>query len=1376
VSHPIFTRILPLFLLAAGPALAAERARETVIEDSPARLVLEVEAPSPILRDGPDGVEVQVPGFEQASAVGAPALPWYGFQVATGRRAPSVSIEALEWTEVALSKPLAGVPRWISTRESEPARDPALFAAAGGLAPRVSDLRTYRGMQLRRISLPIATHAEGSGRVRVLKKFRVTATFAGPSSAPAAGVRPWLVQADVKNPNGGQYLVSLPRRPLRRSTASALSSTTFLKIKVGDKILDALDEDGVYSLAYETAKLANPNILAAQIGKLRLYAGPNDVLQIPMGAIVGPTLAEIPIEVVDANADGTFNEGDRILFYAHGTSLWKPIAGATGPVRWEFAHDPYSYENYYYLDWNGAAGGARMDSTAYQAAPIVADAPHYVRAEKDLGPGSCDPSHYFDAEGGGTWYWLWKGPCPVGPGPGFASTTPTLTFAQLRSPSTDTLKQRAADSAIWFGGFTFWGGGIEFRPWMKGNPTELPYADLGIPGSWNSRTPAPGEDDLLGIDSVKWLADAAQRFEGYTIRYRRRLAWGGSPHRIFPAAAGQRVAYRIDSAGAATGLTVLRVEAGVARRKLSLQTSVSSVFFSDSVGLGEDVQYFVYQNPVAIAASALTSDGVSAISGVVQNLTTGDNKNPDYVIIAPKALLADALELRAYRDNVESSTRWNTVVVRTEDIYREWSGGRLSPIAIRDFLRWAMNRWGSGGPGNLKYVALYGDGHFDYRDIRNGASNAPAPNYIPPFNSQDGPNNPMNVEDFFAVLDSGEAWNGVNINLDLSIGRLPIQNSGDARNYLDKIRRYEDPATSGEWRSRLLLTADDAIQHGNGQPGEVDQITGHTNQTEEFGQRARQNDSGMRVEQVYLFDYDHNAAFLKPEATQDLLTQLNRGMLTFTFFGHGAYNQLADEVLLKTADGLSRLKNVDNPFTMAIFSCTVGRFDKLQDEGMTEQFWRMNRTGAIAALAAARESFPAENGRLGNNFALQLFSPRSDTVPQGIGEVVRRAKNALVEYDHRKYALLGEPVAVVHRPGLGVELDPVDTTLQALGCGVVKGRVRRGSGKGMVNVRIVSGDIRTEYPHGNVVMKRGQILFERTIPFTDSAFSVDYFLPKQIPFGDTAAKIQIFAWDADSLRESAVLVANRRISGTRGTCVVDSDGRGPRISVTGCNTKESGGVDFPDKVKIALPYCLQITVRDTIGGVLSGDGPDEGTTVEVVGSVAPYHPQAGVDDLYSKSYQLTLSNQDLTPGTHLLKVSARDGFGNLGTRQLSLEVSADTALRFIKAFNVPNPMKRAGTTFHFQTTLPVEEGAALESPRVDRINFHVRVFNQQGYMVQEFRNAVSGETRWDGKDAWGRQLANGVYFYQVTATWGESEGSPQGGRRTSRKQVLVISR
>ena len=183
---PLRFPLLCSVLILSNPVFSATGVRETVLEDTPARLVLEVEVPAPTLEDRPDGQSIVVPGFSGATATGAPSLPWYGFQVATGARQPSVSIEALEWVDVPLSKGLAGVPRWITNRESEPARDAALFAAAGGISPQLSDLQVYRGLKLRSITLPIATYVENSGRARVLKKFRVTTTFAAPAANPAA--------------------------------------------------------------------------------------------------------------------------------------------------------------------------------------------------------------------------------------------------------------------------------------------------------------------------------------------------------------------------------------------------------------------------------------------------------------------------------------------------------------------------------------------------------------------------------------------------------------------------------------------------------------------------------------------------------------------------------------------------------------------------------------------------------------------------------------------------------------------------------------------------------------------------------------------------------------------------------------------------------------------------------------------------------------------------------------------------------------------------------------------------------------------------------------------------------------------------------------
>jgi hypothetical protein len=475
----------------------------------------------------------------------------------------------------------------------------------------------------------------------------------------------------------------------------------------------------------------------------------------------------------------------------------------------------------------------------------------------------------------------------------------------------------------------------------------------------------------------------------------------------------------------------------------------------------------------------------------------------------------------------------------------------------------------------------------------------------------------------------------------------------------------------------------------------------------------------------------------------------------------------------------------------------VGRFDLLTDEGLLEQFVRQQNYGAIVGLGAGRESYPGPNLSLGAAMAYRLFLPEIDSMPpEGVGDAVQGAKNVIGAdgtYNKEKYTLFGEPVMEIRRPGPTIRLDSAPTALAPLLCGTLKGRILGGSGSGNISVSILGGTVVKTYPYlaygGSIYVdtarKSGPILFQRTVPYKDSAFSVSYFLPKEVPVGDTA-KILMFAWDAVDPLENTHADTGLAVSGVEpptSSCTLQNNSVGPQITVTGCNTNESGGANFPDQVKISLPYCLQIDVTDSSAGVLSGDGPDEGTTLGITGVLAPYHPTPSIDDLYHKSYQLTLENGELSAGTYQLTVSARDGFNNLSERQISLVTSTDSALTFLKAFNAPNPMKKSGTYFYFSTTLPQDEAqvvtasGGLQAPNTNRITFDLRIFNQLGNMVREFQDASATGTFWDGTDAWGQRLANGVYFYQVTGTWSVSNGAPgQQGVQQSQRNILVMSR
>ncbi|MDB5102518.1 MAG: hypothetical protein JWP91_207 [Fibrobacteres bacterium] len=1399
---------LSLTLLSAFPAFT-KGLTEKVLEDVPGRMVLELNVPGQTVRPVgvAPGMQVACPGCHVSGRPGSPDLPVYRFDVLGGPTPPTVTFRILESETRNVPEGIAPYPKNPTPNTAEYLPDAGLYAQAAGLAARHFGIRFLRGAPVRGVEVPLALWSEKTRTLTLIKRMQVQVDFSGVQARPAATrLEPGIGKA-VRNPVGGAYLFAFPSPTQRsgsiRSRAQALGKagaaslardslgSRFIKIRIGDNQVEGFDEDRVYGLSF--SDLSRISGMAGQldgvkIGNLRLYAGINDTLRRHMdsGVVASGTLREVPIEVVDKLNDGTFDEKDSIYFFGHGTSVWKRLSAATARIRFEFSADPYSYENFYYLDYSarpGAPSGMRLAESA--SAPVGAplkDSYAYLRAEKELETAGCDPSNHKDEETGFDWFWHWKGRCNT-----YADTEVTLTRSNLFSEETATLPdlvQTGADDSLFLGLYTYASHSDSvFTPFYGGNGDSLAlYRNTGSPGTWYVWAGPLKTPPAFQLDNLAWRG-REMRFEGYTVCYRRNHVFNGEPLWIFPPANGKAVSYQVKGG---EGIRCLRIEDGVATRMMTLD---AQGIFTDSLPQGADAKYYLYRKPAPLAADNLAADGLPATGTALRNLGTGDGTNPEYLIVTARPLLQQALALRDYRNAKARALRVRTEVVTVEDIYRQYSGGRMSPTAIRDFLRYAYNGWGgSATPYTLKYVAFFGDGNYDYRDIKaNLLKNAP-PNLIPPYEFiVDGGREEVASDDFYAMLDAGD-FGYTGGMLDVALGRIPVQTAQEAADYLKKIADYENPALGGEWRSRVVMAADDNIQRGA--PGDIDPISrGHTTDSDDMGRLISGNEKGTTVDKVYLLDYPLNSAYHKPEAAQDLLTFINRGALMINYVGHGASNQWADEVLLQTNDAISRMRNEGRTPMVNAFSCTVGRFESLTSEGMSEQFVKQKSIGAIGAISATRESFPAPNIALANAFYALAFPPDSSNLVVAAGEALREAKNGsatnIDNLNDLKYQLLGEPVLLLRKPQLGIALTQVMDTIKALDCDFIKGRIEGGSGTGKVNVKIVAGSTRKVYNLGSgmtaqEVEKRGNILFERTFPYKDRAFSTDYFIPKQISFNDTNAQVLVFAWDDSVEMEGTTAKQGLRIEGTsQSACASDPDGKGPRIRITGCEKKETGELDFPDRVKLSLPYCLQILVEDSLGGVLSAAGPDEGTTVEIPGVMDPFHPQPGIDELYKKSYQFSLDKKTVRPGSHLLKVSARDGFGNFSLRQVQMDLTVDSSLNTVLARNVPNPMKRNGTTFYFSTIIP---SADLEfgDPNAgkDRLEFEVKVFNQSGNLVRVFEKAASGSTSWDGRDHFGNLLANGVYFYKVTARQLQLDAGAKPDYRTisSKRNTLIISR
>ena len=111
----------------------------------------------------------------------------------------------------------------------------------------------------------------------------------------------------------------------------------------------------------------------------------------------------------------------------------------------------------------------------------------------------------------------------------------------------------------------------------------------------------------------------------------------------------------------------------------------------------------------------------------------------------------------------------------------------------------------------------------------------------------------------------------------------------------------------------------------------------------------------------------------------------------------------------------------------------------------------------------------------------------------------------------------------------------------------------------------------------------------------------------------------------------------------------------------------------------------------------------------------------------------------LVDGSYAYEVSALDQIGNgPASKTMTFQVSSD--LRVERVLNVPNPMS-IDTEFTYILSRPAE--ATL------------RIYTVAGRLVRILDNlpgrAGYNQLRWDGLDADGHPLANGVYLYTLTA-------------------------
>lgn len=149
------------------------------------------------------------------------------------------------------------------------------------------------------------------------------------------------------------------------------------------------------------------------------------------------------------------------------------------------------------------------------------------------------------------------------------------------------------------------------------------------------------------------------------------------------------------------------------------------------------------------------------------NLSDTSN-GEDFIIITHPSLLTSAQAYHDYREN-NNYNQMSAKVVTVDQIYDEFGYGNITPVAIKNFVKYVLDNWGNAP----KYIFLWGKGKYTTRNTSG--------NLVPTWG--------------YPACDYEYVGNWVpsqvNVVPDIPIGRVNVRNNDEGQDYLDKVIDYE---------------------------------------------------------------------------------------------------------------------------------------------------------------------------------------------------------------------------------------------------------------------------------------------------------------------------------------------------------------------------------------------------------------------------------------------------------------------------------------------------------------------------------------------------------------------------------------------------------
>ncbi|MGH2667240.1 type IX secretion system sortase PorU [Flavobacterium sp.] len=840
---------------------------------------------------------------------------------------------------------------------------------------------------------------------------------------------------------------------------------------------------------------------------------------------------------------------------------------------------------------------------------------------------------------------------------------------------------------------------------------------------------------------------------------------------------GKQFRFAVDNVAASIGTCEYRFENATAISQVWDITDIYNVTgkvnsgqtqFSFKVLMGEARKYIAIDNSDIYSPQKDSNAFVSNqdLKGTIFMNNQGAFQDVDYVIVTPEVLKSQATRLADFH---RTYSGLNVKVITLESLYVEFSSGKQDIGAIRNFVKYIYEN-GSSPSGRIKYLCLFGDASYDFKDrIQDNT------NIVPIFQSlySFSIGSSFISDDYFGLMDANEGDMLNYQGLDVAVGRILASSLAQAEQMVTKVIDYHSDKSFGRWRNNLVMISDDVDKVSDASlQKDLDIISNTITAQKPF----------LNVKKIYADAYVQETTSggqKYPKVKEEFVNSFGQGALVFDYFGHGGEDGLSAERIFEKGDAI----NLSNKYKYPLFvtvTCEFTRFDNPFRPTAGEYVYWNPSGGAVSMVTTTRQIGQSTGSIFNSNLASNLFSYGSNNYVT-ISEAVRLTKVASASTGNNVVFYIGDPALKLAIPKPKIILtkindvpisQPVDA-LEALSFVKLSGEVVDEFNNPLPNyngelaINVYDKEInRTTLGNdgiiiGGVVDKMnfttmGETIFRGNASVTNGQFEFGFVVPRdiKIPLGN--GKVSFYAKNNLILQDQTGYDVSIKVGGLNENAVADNIGPRVRIYMND-ESFVSGGITNESPLFLAF--------LEDENGINTASGIGHDIIAYLDGDeTKPYV----LNDFYETELnnytkgKLKFPFRNLALGLHTLTFKAWDVYNNIVTAELQFIVVGDDTLTLTNVLNYPNPFVNH-TEFWFTHNKPFEP-----------LEVQVQVLTVTGKVVWTKNQLVtsdgslSRDITWDGRDDFGDKIGKGVYVYKLTVR------STLSNKKTEKFEKLVI--